>query len=250
MCGAFGLTSKIKKVEKRFEAECVEVDEILPRYNIRPGQDALVIVSDEPKKIQCFHFGIYRSYGKKNIMHINTRAEGIVYKPAFMKNIRSKRCLVIADYFIEGTIIEKLSKPYLVYLRNKVRPFAMAAIWDTWQHKESNEQVNSFSIITTKSNALISMFPKDRMPVILSYRNEKKWLKDTTPLSDITNMLLPYNAELMNAYPISPAIKNPKSDDKELIMPTGERLTDERKIVIKQEMTRTGFGRHRIKFDD
>ena len=70
-------------------------------------------------------------------------------KKSFKSQIRNKRCLVIADAFIEGTTTERLDKPFVVYLKNKVRPFAMAGIWDSWTDKETGEVINSFAIITT-----------------------------------------------------------------------------------------------------
>jgi len=52
------------------------------------------------------------------------------------------------------------------------------------------------------------------MPVILSKSDEKKWINPKLPLADVTKLLTPYPAGLMNAYPISPEIKNPEADDK------------------------------------
>ena len=51
-----------------------------------------------------------------------TGAKGIIQKPSFRKAIRSQRCLVLADAFIEGPFDRKLSEPYLVYLKGKERP--------------------------------------------------------------------------------------------------------------------------------
>ncbi len=74
--------------------------------------------------------------------------------------------------------------------------------------------MKSFSIITTVPNALLQKLPHHRMPVILSKSDEKKWINPKLPLADVTKLLTPYPAGLMNAYPISPEIKNPEADDK------------------------------------
>ncbi len=66
---------------------------------------------------------------KRTKLHI-LGLKGITSKPAFRQSIRSKRCLVLADAFIEGPKVERLSKPYVIYKRMEVR--LLADIYDTW----------------------------------------------------------------------------------------------------------------------
>ena len=47
----------------------------------------------------------------------------------FRQSIRDRRCIVIADAFIEGPHQEN-SPAYLVYARHGRRPFGLAGIWD------------------------------------------------------------------------------------------------------------------------
>jgi len=150
---------------------------------------------------------------------------------AFRKPIRSQRCLVIASGFIQGTAALGLSKPYLIYLRNHQNPFAMAGIWDTWLNPATGFPENSFSIITTTANSLLRQISNSRMPVILTDSEAKRWINSETPLSRITSMLNHYDSKLMNAYPISPRIKNPEENDKQLIQPIGSRLLIEEKNI-------------------
>ena len=74
-------------------------------------------------------------------------AMGILQKPMFRQSIRTRRCLVVADAFIEGPQREKLAKPYVVYARDGQRPFALAGIWDEWTDTGSGEIIRSFAII-------------------------------------------------------------------------------------------------------
>ena len=170
-----------------------------------------------------------RSEGDKNKENDPnyTGAKEIFKKPSFRKPIRSQRCLVVADAFIEGTTKEKLSKPYVVYLKDRERPFAFAGIWDSWVNKETGEIINSFAIITTTPNELLQKLPHHRSPVILDRDDEKHWLDIDLPLGDALSMLRPYPSDAMNAYPIDPAIKNPRAEGRQLIEPIGERLMPE-----------------------
>ena len=80
-----------------------------------------------------------------------------------------------------------------------------------------------------------------RSPVILEEEDEQTWLSDV-PLQDITSLLKPYPSEELNAYPISPAIKNPRDKDFELLQPIGERVYPEYQYEIYQELKLEGMG--------
>ena len=256
MCGRYVIVSSIETIEKRFNIDAGAVA-FEPQYNVGPGNIAPVIFGRSKHKLGLGQFGFTPAWAKKRMYLFNARAEGdfnksndplysggkgIISKPAFRNAIRNKRCLVIADAFIEGTTKEKLSKPYLVYLKNKQRPFAFAGIYDDWVDVDTGETFISYAIITTVANSLLQKIPHHRSPVILRQQHERLWLNEKTPLTDITNLLQPYPPEEMNAYPISSAIKHPGAEGKELISPIGERLTTETILKFKRENKLFGMG--------
>lgn len=260
MCGRYILIQKAEVLEKRFGVRVPDAIHLVPSYNIAPGKLAPVITNDHPHEIQLFRFGMTPSWMTKPGLLINARAEGdhnsdnnpiyngakgIITKPAFRKPIRSQRCLIPADAFIEGPEKEKLSKPFVVYLRDKIRPFAFAGIWDCWKNPLTSELIYSFDIITTVANELMQKIQHHRSPVILHRGDEKNWLSDSLPLSEVTRLLIPYPAELMNAYPIAPTIKNPGADDPGLIHPAGQRLMSETILRSTSEVRITGMGNNK-----
>ncbi len=257
MCGRYILIQKAEVLEKRFGVRISDTINLVPSYNIGPGKFAPVITNDRPYEIQLFRFGMTPSWMTKPTLFINARAEGdhnsdnnpnyngakgIITKPAFRKPIRSQRCLIPADAFIEGPEKEKLNKPYVVYLKDKVRPFAFAGIWDSWKNPETSELIYSFAIITTVANEVTQKIQHHRSPIILHREDEKNWLSNSLPLADLTRLLVPYPGELMNAYPIAPTIKNPGADDPGLIHPVGQRLMPETIIRSRTESQITGMG--------
>ncbi len=257
MCGRYVLAQKIEIIERRFNVTAPEGLGWEPNFNIAPGTYAPVIASNNPSQLQLFRFGLRPSWSEKPMLLINARAEGdrnaendplyrgardIINKPAFRKPIRSQRCLIPADCFIEGTIEKKLDEPYVVYLRNKIRPFAFAGIWDCWIDPETKAELYSFAIITTTANKVLQALPHHRSPVILYPGQEKYWLRDKTPLSEITDMLYAFEADLMNAYRISPDIKSPQSKGKELLNPIGPPLFAEDDVKVTDIIKRYGFG--------
>lgn len=257
MCGRYVVVSSVVAIEKKFNVKAEQTELFQPNFNVGPGAYAPVITNDKPDELQLFQFGLTPSWAKKKMYLFNARSEGdnnkaddpayrgakgIISKPSFRKPIRSKRCLVIADCFYEGPKKERLSKPYVVYLREKKRPFAFAGIWDSWVDQETGEVSNGHSIITTVSNPLTQAIGHHRSPVILKESDYSTWLNTDLPLESATKLLEPYPAEEMNAYPVDPRIKNPRENDRDLIEPIGQRVFKEFDYEIHRELKLFGMG--------
>jgi putative SOS response-associated peptidase YedK len=90
----------------------------------------------------------------------------------------------------------------------------MAGIWETWKDTEGRP-INSFSIITTTPNALMEKL-HNRMPVILSPENENVWLNEND-VETLKNLLVPFEAEMMEAYPVSSKVNSPANNNEEVI---------------------------------
>lgn len=263
MCGRFILVQKLEKLESRYNVTAVPGMKYIPSYNISPGKTSLIIPGDAPDTIQSAVFGLTPFWSEKPMYLFNARSEGdrnkendpkfrgakgIINKPAFRKPIRSQRCLVPADAFIEGTTNEGLSNPFLVFLKNKMRPFSFAGIYDDWKNPKTGEIIRTFSIITTTANELMQKIPHHRAPVILNPKHEKRWLMDKSALTDITDLLHPLKSELMDAYPISDFVKDHKNDDSSIVKPLGARLNPDENINVKDHLSRQGFGRNNRHF--
>lgn len=262
MCGRYVIVSLLEAIEKRFDVSTPESGQYQPNTNISHGNLAPVITSSQPNKLQFFQFGFTPAWAKKQYYMINARSEGdhnkqndpkytgamgIISKPMFRKAIRSQRCLIPADCFIEGPKKEGLNKPYVVYLRDQMRPFAFAGIWDQWADTSTGEIVNSFAIITTVANNLLLKIGHERSPVILPRELEKKWIDPKSELDEITAMLRPFPAQQMNAYPISPAIKSPRAQGFELLKPIGERIEKEYDYTVHKDIKLEGMGMTRAR---
>ncbi|MGB0390122.1 MAG: SOS response-associated peptidase [Salibacteraceae bacterium] len=257
MCGRYVVVSKVKAVEKRFNVSAPKTAEFIPNINISHGNLAPVITSDNPSELQFFQFGFTPSWAKKQTYIINARSEGdhnkeddphfhgsmgIIQKPMFRKAIRSQRCLVPADAFIEGPKKERLNNPYLIYKKNGEKPFAFAGIYDNWINEETGEVISSFAIITTVSNSITQKIKHHRSPIILPRELESIWIDNSLQLSEVTELLKPYPGEELNAYPISKEIKSPIANGIHLIEPIGERIVKEFEYDIYEELKLEGMG--------
>jgi putative SOS response-associated peptidase YedK len=204
MCGRYVVVSKVEQIEKVFNLKKTPQTSLFePNYNLGIGNLAPIITSENPHELSLGQFGLTPSWAKKRMCLFNARSEGdgnkeddphysggkgIINKPSFRMGIRKQRCLIIADCFYEGSKTEGLSKPYLIYLKDR-RPFSFAGIWEKWADIEKGEVVLSFSIITTVANELIGKIGHHRSPVILSRNDERTWLNEKSSLASITSLL-------------------------------------------------------------
>ena len=221
MCGRFTLTLDSAGLQEFFP-EYTFSARIGPRYNIAPNQPVLVLPNDGSDKADFYLWGLIPSWAKDPAIVrrlINARAETIAQKPSFRSAYKYHRCLIFADGFIEWqTQTGAGSKiPYLIRLKSG-KPFAFAGLWEHW-HAPDGSEIKSAAIITTEPNNLIAPI-HNRMPVILPQNVLTQWL-NPSPLFpvDLKNLLVPYPAEEMAAYPISSLVNDPVNDRPEVLLP-------------------------------
>lgn len=139
---------------------------------------------------------------------------------------------MIADAYYEWS---NQSKPYLVYLQKKKRPFAFAGLYDEWINPDKKEPVFSFTIITTTANPLLQSIGVKRIPVILSKSEEMEWIRASNHLSDVLGLLNAYPYEKMNTSPVSEMVNWKCNNDPLMLNPAWEKLLEELKTAPLQQ---------------
>lgn len=186
MCFHYAYIADKYKTIERYELE--ESDDFEPVFHANAFSNLKmpVITNEEPKSLNFYNWGLIPFWikTKKDVDGIrnktgNARSETIFEKPSFKFSIKKKRCLIPASGFYEWRHEEKEKIPHYVYLKNQ-DIFSFGGIWEKWTDKETGEIINSFSIITTKSNKLMSYVHnnRERMPLILKQEDENIWLSD------------------------------------------------------------------------
>jgi len=217
MCGRFANFISRAELEKLFGVRIDE--EFNPRYNIAPSQSVPAITyleKNQKKIISSMKWGLVPSWVKDpsigNRM-INVRVETIQEKPSFRSAFRRRRALIPASGFYEWQREDNMKLPYFIAMK-EMKPFALAGLWERWVHDQI--LLESFTILTTAANDLIQPI-HDRMPVIIPVQHYDEWLLPTTEEAVLFNLLSPYPAEEMLAYPISKLVNNPENDRPEVI---------------------------------
>jgi putative SOS response-associated peptidase YedK len=213
MCYYISITPSLADIERVFGARFTQPESYQPVYSASAFSYPFmpVISSENPQVIEFYQWGLIPFWVKdieaaKKIRQrtLNARSETIFEKPSFRHSIMTKRCLVIADGFFEWRHENKKAYPYYIKLKNN-KPFTIAGIWDSWKNRDTNEELRTFSIITTIANSLVEKIhnTRKRMPVILPADKEKEWLDENLTKEQIAAFLKSFDAGEMDAYTVS-----------------------------------------------
>ena len=128
---------------------------------------------------------------------INARCETLLEKPSFKNLVDTQRCIVPSNGFYEWDPVSKL--PYFVKPADSSL-MIFCGLHTLWMD-ENRRPVNTFTIITTKSNQIMSEI-HHRMPVILEQGSEHKWLNRANNFTEVLNLVKPIHDSSISITPI------------------------------------------------
>jgi putative SOS response-associated peptidase YedK len=193
------------------------------RFNGAPGQEHWVI-RQHPKTgdrhLDRLWWGLIPNWIKETTPKsrpINATAERVATAPMFRAAYAKRRCLVPVDNFFEWAKLKGKGpkQPYAVGMRGG-EPFALAGLWESWRHSETDEVLRTFCVITITANEMIGGI-HDRMPVILPPEVYDRWLAPIEP--DPRDLLVPFPSDLMTMWPVSARVNKPEHDDAAVLAP-------------------------------
>lgn len=201
MCFFMQISKDATELKHRFNASFE--DEIHYKssiYNAFQFPYTPIITAKESSKIQLFQWGLIPPWAKNDEIQKNTlnaRLETIHEKPSF-KYVLENRCLIPADAFFEWQWLDPKGKEKQKYQINLPDEslFSFAGLYNQWVDPNSGEIKNTYTILTTEANELMSIIhnSKKRMPVILNPNDEIKWLSGTLhSFKDIDLIAAPIN---------------------------------------------------------
>lgn len=218
MCGRFTLRTPNQIIAEEFML--TSTPQLTFRFNIAPTTD-VAVVRGEPagRSLTNMRWGLVPFWADDlsiGSRMINARSETVAQKPAFRAAYRYRRCLVVADGYYEWTKVDGGKQPHYFHLPDD-RPFAFAALWESWD-KGGAGPLESCTIITTTANEQTRPF-HDRMPVILDPQNYDRWL--LTPAEEaaqLVDLLVPLEEGRLAIDKVSKLVNNPRNDDENCIV--------------------------------
>ncbi|GAB4481935.1 MAG: SOS response-associated peptidase [Anaerolineales bacterium] len=221
MCGRFTLTLSAEALQSAFPQFNFPAQHA-PRYNIAPSQPVLALPNDGKLQAGFFAWGLIPGWAKDPAIGqklINARVETLGEKPSFRGAYKYRRCLIFADGFYEWQAqpAARSKIPHFIHLKSGA-PFALAGLWEAWQSPDGGE-ISTCAIITTTPNPLMAAL-HDRMPVILPPAAQQAWLSPAPRApQELQQLLTPYPAEEMEAFPVAALVNSPANDRADLIRP-------------------------------
>lgn len=218
MCGRYRLSRRKQIIEEYFDVSPWD-DDWSPRYNIAPTQP-IPVIRQHPKEpvrqISYMKWGLLPYWSKDPSIvasTINAKSETAAEKPAFRNPLKFRRCLIPADGFYEWKRTAGAKQPFSFEV-NEGELFAFAGLWDGWKDAEG-KWVRTCSILTTTPNA-VTVKVHTRMPVILDRESYDLWLDPgMTNARVVSELLKPYDARMMQCYPVSSRVNHVANDDEE-----------------------------------
>ena len=144
MCGRFTLTADPADLQAAFDWVNFGNIQLAPRYNIAPTQPIPVVTNSGTNLLDFFTWGLVPFWAKDPSISsrmINARCETIAEQPAFRTAFRERRCLVLADGYIEWKKVGSQKQPYLIRMQDQ-RPFAFAGLWERWTRGERSSSTS------------------------------------------------------------------------------------------------------------
>jgi putative SOS response-associated peptidase YedK len=244
MCGRFTLTAPPAEIRHLFGH--IEQPNYPPRYNIAPTQPIAVIHQNANQPgVLTRHFSLMRwgflpGFVKDMTgfpLVINIRSETAREKPSFRAAFQRRRALIPADGFYEWQALGKRKQPFHIRRPDR-KPFAFAALFETWNSADGSE-IDTAAILTTMANGPLSAL-HDRSPVILPEQAWSTWLDARTPVEKIEPLLRPPPDDLLELVPVSSAVGRASAEGPELLQPPEPAIAEQSPAKTKPRKAASG----------
>ncbi|MBX7059724.1 MAG: SOS response-associated peptidase [Leptospirales bacterium] len=185
MCGRFALLLSPDQLARQFDLPLLE--DLIPRYNIAPGQEIAVVrsLADGKRILSSMLWGLIPAWARnraESARLINARLETASQKPSFREAFLRHRALIPASGFYEWQTAasgpvksgKNAKQPYYID-RQDGATMALAALWTP--SPENDEQAGSGTCaILTRAASTAMQSIHERMPLILPPESWSAWL--------------------------------------------------------------------------
>ncbi len=221
MCNAYSITHPREAILEIADGLAGQLDlpldqsglpaDLMPRYRISPRQWAPILyVADDHLVLTMALWGFLTKGAKPGFAPTNARDDKLTSGWPWKMVSKSQRCLVPADGFFEpekpagakGTV------PWSYYAMGNRQIFMMAGLWNRASDLKTGEPVDTYTIVTTSTSAVIRIH--DRMPAIVEEDQMRSWLMPGTVPSEL---LKPYPAERMTGWRVTDEARNSRLPD-------------------------------------
>ncbi len=235
MCGRYTIAHTTDEIVERFHVVTsleqignqAPPPSIKPSYNVAPTDAVPIILARKSEAGEIYsvleqvQWGLtpYWQKERKAKPLINIRAETLLENSSssFRNLFARQRCIIPADSFYEWKKEGSRKLPLRICLKDK-QLFGLAGVYDDWRTPDG-KLMRSCAIITVDNNELLNSI-HNRMPAVLPPHLEALWLDpNVKEPAVLAKALIPYPAELMQMYEVSPLVNSVANNSADLIAP-------------------------------
>jgi putative SOS response-associated peptidase YedK len=214
MCGRFALIPDGMKARYGLASELIS---IAPNYNASPGQFLPIVIRLQGQnQIDLMKWGLVPHWSKDDKIGykmINARSETLLEKPSFKKPFEQNRCIIPISGFYEWKKLDEKHKiPFFIHFKDQPI-ISLAGIYSKWIDPNSQQDIMTFSIITTGANQQMQEI-HERMPVMLNQEDETKYL--TGDPKDAYELLKP-STEKLDIYEVSSLVNSVRNNSEDIM---------------------------------
>ena len=231
MCGRYhhGPMTEHYWEELRAFVNLLECERYIPRYNIAPTMNALILrLNDDRERIVTLsRWGLLPSWAKDKTLAyktFNARCESIAEKPAFRSAFKRRRCFALATGYYEWQKLgPKEKQAYNIRLTDG-RPMLFYGLWECWpgpKQEPLSEPLETFTVITTDANEATASI-HDRMPCLTTWDSEQAdvWLdSEFQDYDHLQSLLRPCAANELETIAISNYVNKVGNEGEKCIEP-------------------------------
>jgi putative SOS response-associated peptidase YedK len=211
-----------------------------PDYNVAPTKDVLAVVERRPRdeaapvrQLRLLRWGLVPSWAENPSIGgrlINARVETAESRPAYRKALLRRRCLLPADGYFEWYAAGGRKQPFFI------RPvdgsvLALAGLYEFWcdparDPDDPDAWLWTATILTTQPEPALARL-HDRMPLVVPRERYAAWLDSSlTDPGAVRRLLVPPPPGALEAYPVSAAVGDVRSNGPELIVPAPAQIVE------------------------
>ncbi|NOX50710.1 MAG: SOS response-associated peptidase [Gammaproteobacteria bacterium] len=214
MCGRFNITSDplAKLLMKLVGLPLKGAD----NFNLAPTENVEVLRVGPQGEVQLVSMRWWlapfwaKELSTKYAM-FNARSETAAKSAAFREPYKKRRCVVPVSGFYEWCRENNQKVPYFI-APVEHDGMLLAGLWDSWQSKQGEDELLSFTILTTVAHNEIE-FVHHRQPVMLSVEQATKWLDADIPTRELEYLFASNLPMSLEVRPVSVFVNNARNKD-------------------------------------
>jgi putative SOS response-associated peptidase YedK len=152
----------------------------------------------------------------------NAKSETAHKSAAFKEPFVKRRCVVPVSGFYEWCRQNNQKVPYFI-TPHEQSGLLLAGLWDSWRNKETNEELLSFTVLTTAAHDGLK-FVHNRQPVMLSLAEAEQWLDMAIPTGELEHLLASRLPMDLDAVPVSTYVNNARNKDERCTQPIADPI--------------------------